>query len=842
MRPQAYQQPEIRDENDFIIQQGTFGKKTPFVNSQNDGILDYIINNLEAIKGVSLAATIVVSSLPSAGQAGKFYLLDDGTENSGKVYVYKDKWIEVTTQAEGLSAYQVAKKNGYEGTEQEWLENEVYGDDIVSAETDSDGYFIVHTRQGKTIKTTLKPLVDAKVSADKAKISETNAKTYETNSANSAAAALASQKASADSQTKAKTSETNAKASENNSKSSENLAKAWAMSENSPDGVDGNKSSKTWAGEAKASASNSASSASDASTSATSAKQSETNAANSAKAAKQSEENAKTWDPTQYAKIDQTVITTADSFILDNKDYVDINDARLLKKSSIICIYNSTASKIANLPEPNNKRSFFLFNFKDIKSTDDIAGKWLGCAQFFIYISPPVHIFYRRISGNPSQTKPTFLAWKQIVDTDITNALANKIPTKVSQLTNDSNYATKEELETECVDKINELNTALKNGFTTASLTVSGETSVPTPATTNKSKTIANTEFVHGVVNNLVNGAPTALDTLQELASALGNDPNFSTTILNKIGEKESKTDAQIEYKKLQGAIPTKVSQLSNDNGYQKTAEIPVVSQTQNGYMSKSDKAKLDGIEEGATNVTDYVQSVAESNGKVTVTKGGGESTTFNAGLNILARNKAYAVGDIAYSPNLPSYLYLECTTAGITGEAEPDMSTVSGGVTVDDGTAQFAIKTVCAKEYVDAKVNDEGSKWKKAYNNLRKRSYPTAFDEDELTVLMSKSMGSGTITLSQPYTDFDGLLFIVANDNGHRWERIYISTATLQEQIKDCQNDTGNHHSVCLFNGTYYWWIFVDKAHRFSETSFPEDTDNCWIYKIYGVKFKEIA
>lgn len=106
------------------------------------------------------------------------------------------------------------------------------------------------------------------------------------------------------------------------------------------------------------------------------------------------------------------------------------------------------------------------------------------------------------------------------------------------------------------------------DAVSTASLTVSGETSVPTPATTNKSKTIANTEFVHGVVSNLVNGAPTALDTLQELASALGNDPNFSTTILNKIGEKESKTDAQIEHKKLQDAIPTKVSQLSNDSGY----------------------------------------------------------------------------------------------------------------------------------------------------------------------------------------------------------------------------------------------------------------------------------
>lgn len=227
MRPQAYQTPEIRDENDFIIQQGTFGKKTPFVNSQNDGILDYIINNLEAIKGMSLAATIVVSSLPSTGQAGKFYLLDDGTENSGKVYIYKDKWIEVTTQAEGLSAYQIALKNGYEGTEQEWLENEVYGDDIVSAETDSDGYFIVHTRQGKTIKTALKPLVDAKASADKAKISETNAKTSETNSANSAAAALDSQEASADSASNAKVSETKAASSASAAAKSAENAKTW---------------------------------------------------------------------------------------------------------------------------------------------------------------------------------------------------------------------------------------------------------------------------------------------------------------------------------------------------------------------------------------------------------------------------------------------------------------------------------------------------------------------------------------------------------------------------------------------------------------------------------------
>jgi hypothetical protein len=119
---------------------------------------------------------------------------------------------------------------------------------------------------------------------------------------------------------------------------------------------------------------------------------------------------------------------------------------------------------------------------------------------------------------------------------------------------------------------------------------------------------------------------------------------------------------------------------------------------------AKSASAAAQSAENAKTwDPTQYVQSVTESNGKVTVTKGGGESTTFNAGLNILARNKAYSVGDIAYSPNLPSYLYLECMTAGTTGVTEPDMSTLSGGAIIKDGTAQFSVKTVCAKEYVDS-------------------------------------------------------------------------------------------------------------------------------------------
>lgn len=43
---------------------------------------------------------------------------------------------------------------------------------------------------------------------------------------------------------------------------------------------------------------------------------------------------------------------------------------------------------------------------------------------------------------------------------------------------------------------------------------------------------------VNLAITNLINGAPTALDTLNELAAAMGNDANFSTTVITSLGEK----------------------------------------------------------------------------------------------------------------------------------------------------------------------------------------------------------------------------------------------------------------------------------------------------------------
>lgn len=54
----------------------------------------------------------------------------------------------------------------------------------------------------------------------------------------------------------------------------------------------------------------------------------------------------------------------------------------------------------------------------------------------------------------------------------------------------------------------------------------------------------ATESYVDTAVAGIVNSAPTTLDTLNELATALGNDPNFATTVATQIGEKVSKTSS----------------------------------------------------------------------------------------------------------------------------------------------------------------------------------------------------------------------------------------------------------------------------------------------------------
>ncbi len=68
---------------------------------------------------------------------------------------------------------------------------------------------------------------------------------------------------------------------------------------------------------------------------------------------------------------------------------------------------------------------------------------------------------------------------------------------------------------------------------------LTGTPTAPTPEITSAGLEIATAAFVAEKVAQLVGSAPEALDTLKELADALGNDPNFATTVLNKLAGKQ---------------------------------------------------------------------------------------------------------------------------------------------------------------------------------------------------------------------------------------------------------------------------------------------------------------
>ena len=86
---------------------------------------------------------------------------------------------------------------------------------------------------------------------------------------------------------------------------------------------------------------------------------------------------------------------------------------------------------------------------------------------------------------------------------------------------------------------VSDLNWNLKANIASPAFT--GTPTVPTAAVGTNTTQIASTAFVQAVVAALVDSSPETLNTLNELATALGNDPNFATTIINLLAGKSDK-------------------------------------------------------------------------------------------------------------------------------------------------------------------------------------------------------------------------------------------------------------------------------------------------------------
>ena len=92
-------------------------------------------------------------------------------------------------------------------------------------------------------------------------------------------------------------------------------------------------------------------------------------------------------------------------------------------------------------------------------------------------------------------------------------------------------------------------------------------------------------------IKDLIGTSPETLDTLKEIADALGEDPDFAANVWNKIAELTTKHNEDVQ--ELQDAITSGFENIDFTPYVKKT---DVVTDTTNGLMLASDKVKLDSL------------------------------------------------------------------------------------------------------------------------------------------------------------------------------------------------------------------------------------------------------
>lgn len=86
---------------------------------------------------------------------------------------------------------------------------------------------------------------------------------------------------------------------------------------------------------------------------------------------------------------------------------------------------------------------------------------------------------------------------------------------------------------------VKQLNDELQLKANRHSPTFTGVVKAPTPASDSNDTSVSTTAWVRQAIAELVDSSPETLDTLSEIAAALGNDPNFATTMTNQLAGKQ---------------------------------------------------------------------------------------------------------------------------------------------------------------------------------------------------------------------------------------------------------------------------------------------------------------
>ncbi|KGE45645.1 tail protein, partial [Salmonella enterica subsp. enterica serovar Bareilly str. CFSAN000220] len=126
-----------------------------------------------------------------------------------------------------------------------------------------------------------------------------------------------------------------------------------------------------------------------------------------------------------------------------------------------------------------------------------------------------------------------------------------------------------------------------------------GTPTTPTPPDDAAGLEMANAAFVRKLLATLVDSSPETLDTLNELAAALGNDPNFATTMTNALAGKQPLSDVLTSLSSLP-ATGNKMPYFSDKN-VMALANLTAVGRELTGQNSKGEVLDYLGLKGAAT-------------------------------------------------------------------------------------------------------------------------------------------------------------------------------------------------------------------------------------------------